>query len=196
MTDVTRNTNQAEYTEHERIKLICAGKTELYRYFVEENKDRVYAMIQRQIHSHEVAEELAQETFLKAYRNLHTFRSDATFSTWIIRIALNTTYSYFRSRRYKEYLHNEPLETVQLSTTQNTEHDIETREQLKQFRKCYAKLTQKFQETISLCGLQEKTYEEAAKIIEVPIGTVRSRLNKARLILRDCMTKHHFGEAL
>ena len=193
---MTRDNEQTEYSEQERIKRICAGQKELYRDFVQDTKDQVYAIIRRQIDSHEIAEELAQETYIKAYRNLHNFRSDATFSTWIIRIALNTTYSYFRSRRYKESLQNDPIETVQYSSPDSTEHELETKEQLKQFRDCYAKLTEKFQEAISLCGLEEKTYEEAATIIDIPVGTVRSRLNKARLLLRDCMAKHHLGEAL
>ena len=177
-----------DHPEWELIRRIVQGERELFRELVSRHKDMVYSMIMRQIADHTTAEDLAQEVFLKAYTNLHRFRGDAQFSTWLTRIALNTTHSYFQSRRYKERRRSESFEPVFHDRAELASHSAEeetvTAAQKEQFRVALATLHPRYREVIVLIGLEGRSYESVAETLAVPIGTVRSRLSKARELLR------------
>jgi len=172
-------------TEAELIRRILEGAKDDYRELVLAHQSFVFALIMRQIGNQAIANELTQETFLKAYTNLNRFRFEAQFSTWITRIALNVCNSYFSSKKFKQQKNTISIEDSTFEDSAPAEDakvfDCETRERLKT---SLAALSPKLKDAIVLCGFEERSYAEAASILQIPVGTVRSRLNKARNILR------------
>lgn len=184
--NITPDTNDMAPSDGEVVRQVLAGKRELFQVLVTRYKGQVFSMILRQVGDHAVADDLAQETFVKAYLNLKSFRYESKLSTWLVRIALNTTNSYFSSRRFKELQRTKTLDyTTPAGTTQSPEQLSEKQSALELFRSAISNLKPKFREVIVLCGLEGKSYEEAALVLGVPIGTVRSRLNTARLTLKN-----------
>ena len=176
------------------IRRIVSGEKEEFRVLVGEYKDRIFAMVMRQTGNRTLAEEITQESFVKAYINLKKFRFDSQFGTWLTRIALNETNNYFASKRFKETKNSESysneIHEKQLGHSEDEDQraELEKRERsLVEFRKALATLKPKFRDVITLCSLEGRSYEEAASVLSIPIGTVRSRLNKARLLLKDAI---------
>ena len=97
-----RDTAHDDTSDEELIRLVVRGEKDEFRHLVRRYQDQVYAMILRSVGDDAIARELAQEAFLKAFLNLKSFRFESAFSTWLIRIALNQSHSYFSSRRFKE----------------------------------------------------------------------------------------------
>lgn len=177
-----------EVSDEELIRLVLKGEKDEFRHLVRRHQDRVYAMIRRSVGDEATARELAQETFLKAFLNLKSFRFESAFSTWLIRIALNQSHSYFSSRRFKERSRTTELDETWHAAQQTTDGDPMVRKQeLEQLRTAIGDLKPKLRDVVVLCSLEGRSYEETATLLEVPIGTVRSRLNKARLELRKSL---------
>ena len=177
--------------DEEIARRIISGDKDEFKILVQRHKDLVFSMLRRQITDHGIAEDLAQETFLRAYRNLGSFRGECRFSTWLVRIALNQVSSYFSSRRYKETEKTEFFR-AQLHDAAISSQSDPSRQEERLFQRLtagLAKLKQKFRDTLVLCALEGKSYEEAAIILQVPVGTVRSRLNKARRLMTEYFLK-------
>lgn len=163
---------------------------EAFAVLMKRHQDMLFAMILRQVGDRAIAEELAQEVFIKAYHGLPGFRGDSKFSSWLVRIALNQTNSFFRSKRYRQSLRQDPLENATANcTADSAEIALQRQQEIALFQKCLAALKPKYREVLVLCGLEGKSYEEAALIIQIPVGTVRSRLNKARLLARELLIR-------
>lgn len=176
--------------DEEAIAEVLAGNKNEYRHIVSRYKDKIFAVLMRQTGNRDIAEELAQETFIKAYRGLKSFRAESSLSTWLIRIALNCSHSYFNSKKFKSHQRNQEFDAQKHSgQSESPQEHMEREERLSRFRICLAKLKPSYREVITICALEERSYEEAAHISSIPIGTVRSRLNTARLKLKDCMQR-------
>lgn len=170
--------------ERQIIMRVLKGDKDEFRHLVRAHQDRIYTVIRRQVTSEVIAKELAQEVFIKAYRFLPKFKFESTFSTWIIRIALNTTASYFKSKRYYQAQKTEAIENHLNLSEQDCS---EEREKIKQLQQAMSSLKANSRDVLVLCGLESKSYEEAANILQIPVGTVKSRLNTARLELKQIL---------
>ncbi len=175
--------------EREIILRVQSGETDDFRHIVERHKDRIFAMLMRQTGNRELSEELAQDAFVKAFQNIKRFRFDSSFSTWLTRIALNQMKNYFQSRHYRQSQVKRTL-SVELPAQQSSpEEEALSKEHLLIFRDCLSKLKDKHREVLVLKGLEGKDYEQIAGFVGTPVGTVRSRLNTARTLIKDCMKK-------
>lgn len=170
------------------VNRVVSGDEEAFRRLVERHEDTVFALIMRQVGERGAAEDICQDTFVRAYRSIGKFKFKSQFSTWLVRIAINQTSSYFTSRRYKESRRTDRLirETHDMPGEQQ-QSGQEGTELVERLRAALATLGPKFREVIVLCGLEGKSYEEAAAVLDIPTGTVRSRLNKARLLLKEAL---------
>ena len=176
--------------EKEVIQRIVLGEKGEFETLVSNYQEMVYAIIIKQVSNEVIAKDLTQETFIKAYFNLSSFRFEAKFSTWLIRIALNLTNSYFQSKRYKQKQKTMHLDLEQYNQTPD-ERSIDSLdlEAIDKLNFLISQLRPKLREVMILCGLEQRSYKETAEILNVPVGTVRSRLNKARLILKELYFK-------
>lgn len=174
--------------EHESaiIRRVLNGERDEFKKLVLRYQDMIFSMILRQLGDKETAKDLAQESFLKAFVNLRRFRFEARFSTWLTRIALNQVSTYFSSKKFKQ---SKMTEALDLSKHDLHHDEPPPDERLLHFRRAISQLKPKFREVLALCALEGKSYEQTAEILEIPIGTVRSRLNHARLALKSELEK-------
>jgi len=179
------NDQNDEALEAAVIRDVLSGKRDEFRHLVDRHKERVFAMIMRQVGDRQVARELAQEVFVRAYVGLRRFRGDATFSTWLTRIALNVSSSYFTSRRFKDQKRFASLdEQIAEQHIAPPGEEVFTDEAIAQLQHSLTALKQIYRDVIVLCIFERKSYEETAEILQIPIGTVSSRMNKAFGLLR------------
>lgn len=180
-----------EAPDKEIVRLVQGGEREAFAELVLRHQDMVFSMILRQTGDASLSEELAQEVFIQAYANIKKFRGDAKFSTWLVRIALNHTYSYYRTKSYKQRVQQESLDELTLEIRDTSASDeLALRASLQVYRFAIASLSEQLRDTVVLCCLEGYSYEEAAGILEVPVGTVRSRLNTARRKLRKTLVEN------
>ena len=183
----SQESKRCNLTEYEIIEQVLKGDTQLFRLLVDKYKNKIFHIVYKQIGSHTIAEDLCQEIFLKTFKGLSSFRKESQFQTWLIQIALNTTNTYLSSKAHRtQKLEDKEIE-VETSTHESPSAHYEQKEKLNAFRNCFAKLGPAFREVVTLCGFEERAYTEAAEILNIPTGTVKSRLNKARLLLKDCL---------
>lgn len=179
---------ESEPSDSELVARAQQGSHDAFRELVSRHKNYVFGLIGRQVGRRDVAEELCQDAFVKAFRALARFRGDASFRTWITRIALNTTHSHFASKRYASERASVSLEHAAEEAHEDPD-PVVARELMTRFRDCLKKLKGDLREVVSLCGFEEQSYEDVAAALSIPVGTVRSRLNRARLTLRECVER-------
>lgn len=150
----------------------------------------VYHIAYRMLGDEEDAKDAAQETMLKAFRNIVDFRSDSAFSTWLYRIAVNVCKDMIRKRKdaviYYEDSDGESKNLVDQLVSRELDPLIayERNELKQQLHEAMMELSPTQREVLVRRDLLDESYETIAAAVEVPIGTVRSRLNRARLMLR------------
>lgn len=132
---------------------------------------------------HEEAEDILQESFIKAYRNLNSFDDRQTFSSWMYRIARNETISNYRKRsiRPEGHLEQSDEETLdRFAHRMNIAADLEKSEEAALIRKALDELDEKYRDVLILQYLEEKDYKEISDILHLPMGTVATRINRAK----------------
>lgn len=164
----------------ELLRRIANGNKDDFSIVLDEYQELVYCMIYRQIGDEGISEDLTQQTFIKAYRSLNKFRGESQFRTWLIRIALNEVNSYVTSTAYQQRQKASPIENIKESTNSADEQN----ENFKSLRDAFRKLRPTFQEVLTLCSIEGYSYDEAAQSLSIPVSTVRSRLNAARIALK------------
>jgi RNA polymerase sigma-70 factor (ECF subfamily) len=141
------------------------------------------------------AEDLTQETFVKAFTSLTKFDTRYAFSTWIFKIASNSTIDFIRRQRMQTYSINDNTEDgvnnpLQIEDTGLIAHDIVMRDQRKEYLAiAIAKLPERYQQLITLRYFDEYSYEEVAQQLKVPLGTVKAQLHRARELLNDELSR-------
>jgi len=171
------------------VEAALAGQKEAFGQLVERYQDRLIHAISRYLGSVEDAHDVAQDAFVQAYTRLASFRGEAAFYTWLYRIAFNLAMTRVRRRRpmqsldqAKDSLGNEPID---LGATAET--GILREEQARVVHMALGQLDEEFRQVIVLRELEGCAYEQIAQILEIPVGTVRSRLYRARIQLRDLL---------
>ncbi|WCJ61013.1 sigma-70 family RNA polymerase sigma factor [Fontisphaera persica] len=164
------------------------GDLDAFDQLVQRYQERIYAAIYHMTANHEDANDLAQETFIKAYRALPSFKGDATFFTWLYRIAVNKTLNFLRQRKNRLQLslndldnqvENDP-ELVALISDKTPRRDIHLAELQEKLNKAMMKLSDTHRTVVTLHDIQGLPHEEIARIMDCNEGTVRSRLFYAR----------------
>lgn len=157
------------------------GDVDAYDRLVAAYQDRIYALTYRITGNREDAWDAAQEAFLKAFRSLPTFRGRAAFSTWLHRIAVNASLDIVRRRPQQPPVSlEEPLGAI----TADPGDEVTRRDLQQRIRRAIAALPPEQRTAIVLRDLQWLSYEEIAAVLQIPIGTVRSRISRGREILR------------
>jgi len=138
----------------------------------------------------EEAEDIVQDTFLKVYQNRYAYKEIAKFSTWIYTITANLAKTILRKRRNRKLfffsrLGPEDKDMDFPSNEPDTQSKIEGKFDEQTIQKAIIKLPEHFRTAIILRDIQELSYEEISNIINAPLGTVKSRINRARLKLQE-----------
>ena len=188
---MNKNINSSQKTtDEELIKQFQEGNLYAYDQIVHRYKDQLLNFAYRFLGNTEEAEDVVQETFLRLYRNRHAYRQIAKFSTWIYTIASNLAKTELRKRKRRKIVsiseigYDEKEYEIE-DATANTERGAEGSLKEEIIQKAIDELPPRFKQVIILRDIQELSYEEVGKIMRVPLGTVKSRLNRARLKLQS-----------
>lgn len=166
-----------------------------FREVVDEYGDRVFNLTYRMLGNREEAEDLAQEVFIAVFKHIDSFRGDSKFSTWLYRITANHCKNRIKylSRRhdrnrseYDETYAQHGVESGLTAPTQAPQPDthLEGRQLERLMQECLAELDEDHRIVIVLRDIEELSYEEICEVTNVPDGTVKSRLHRARAALR------------
>jgi RNA polymerase sigma factor (sigma-70 family) len=156
-------------------------------------KKAVYFMILKMIRDADDAEDLTMEAFAKAFKNLHKFKKDYTFSTWLFRIATNNTIDFIRKKKLKTMSLNTTMSddsgnavNIDVEDDDNNPQDEFIRSQrIEMVRIFVDKLPAKYRKLVQLRYFDELSYEEIAQELEKPLGTVKAQLHRSRELLYE-----------
>ncbi|NLJ36628.1 MAG: sigma-70 family RNA polymerase sigma factor [candidate division WS1 bacterium] len=172
------------------------GDNAAFEQLVELYKTKIYNYALRMLGDPDTAEDVAQETFIKAYSSLSSFRGAAAFQTWLYRIASNLAIDTVRRRKYRQntFSLDEPIETSDGPIERDIEDDaagperrFESAQLQQQVSQAIVQLSPKLRTVLVLYELQGLSYDEIAGIVGAPLGTVKSRLFNAREQLKKIL---------
>ncbi|MCZ6691203.1 MAG: sigma-70 family RNA polymerase sigma factor [Planctomycetota bacterium] len=183
--------------EDERtLERIRSGDRDAFGDLVERYQERLHRVLVRISDDHHDAEDLLQEVFVKAYRALDRFAGESQLFTWLYRIAINTALSHRRKGRGRprpvslEQGRNEGGALPELpDTRRGAPAELEAAEEIDQVRRAIASLDDDHRTVVVLKDIEGLRYEEIAEIIGCPRGTVKSRIHRARMAIRDRLQK-------
>ena len=177
--------------DSELIKKAKKGSHGAFNILMNKYYPRVYASIFSFIKSKEDSEDLSQQTFIKVWQQLDTFRGDSAFFTWVYRIAINLAKNFVTSSGFKKQKINTSIQEAEIDI--NSFNDIESavihNESLEEISYFIDSLPESLKTAFVLRESEGKSYEEIATITETPIGTVRSRIFRARESIVDFIEK-------
>ncbi len=171
------------------------GRTAAFGELVQRYQDRLYNTVYRLVGQAEDAQDVVQEAFLHAYQSLERFQGHSQFFTWLYRIAINSAISLKRKQRVALYVDrgrnperslSEPADASEFS---RPGHALEKAEQERRIQDALSRLSPEHRTVLILKDLEERKYEAIAEILQLPVGTVRSRLHRARLELRELLRR-------
>jgi len=178
-----------QLTDEELIAKFQNGDLNAFEIIVKRYKDPLINFVYQFINDRIDSEDVVQETFIRVYRNKHLYRNIAKFSTWIYTIASNLAKTELRRRRRRKLVsisqmgfNNKDFELT--DDGQTPEGQIDSKMPESTIRKEIDDLPVKFKEVVVLRDIQELSYEEISQILKIPIGTVKSRVNRGRLRLQ------------
>ncbi|MCX7107305.1 MAG: RNA polymerase sigma factor RpoE [Methylococcales bacterium] len=184
---MTRDTKYSEQLDEELVLRVQRGDKSAYDFLVIKYQHRIIQLVNRYIKDPSEAQDVAQEAFIKAYRALADFRGEAAFFTWLYRIAINTAKNYLlsRSRRSANYQVDiqdaEALENApQLQGLETPERELLNQEIIDAINASIEELPEDMRTAIVLREFEGMSYEEIAEAMDCPVGTVRSRIFRAR----------------
>ncbi|HTF92001.1 MAG TPA: sigma-70 family RNA polymerase sigma factor [Verrucomicrobiae bacterium] len=183
------STSDADY-----VRRLQRGETEAFEMLVRRHEKTIFNLVYRMLGDYDEAAEVSQEVFLSAYRAIGQFRGDANFSTWLYRIALNHTSTrrktlIRRQQRNVAIEDTEPVRDLQPGPAET----MEKKEIRERVQRALNSLEPDDATVILLRDLQDIPYEEVARLLEIPVGTVKSRLHRARQALKSQLASYFYA---
>ncbi len=176
------------------------GDRDAFGELVRRYSSRMVNVAYQVVGDRELAEDIAQETFLRAYKSAARYRQISKFSTWLYTIALNLCRNELRRRKFKTYSLEGMAERDEDSSKiradipdEKTQPDVdmERKEAGSLVRQAVEQLPEKFKTPLVLRDIQELTYEEISEILNLPEGTVKSRINRGRLRVKEILRPYY-----
>jgi len=184
--------------ESELVKRARKGDFSAYDELVRRYQERIYATVYHMTSNHEDANDLAQETFIKAFHALKSFKGGSSFYTWIYRIAVNKTINFLKQRKNKLQMSLDDIDfnaehdpdLVALISDKTPRREVGLAELQEKLNAAMQKLSEPHRLVVTLHDVQGLSHEEIARIMECNIGTVRSRLFYARQQLQAYLSDY------
>jgi RNA polymerase sigma-70 factor (ECF subfamily) len=185
----------AKLSDTEVVALAQQGKETAYRELLSRYERPVFSLIFRMVRDRETAEDLAQETFVKVLNNIDRYSPDFKFSSWLFKIANNLTIDHLRRRRVDtisiegapDAVTSESAKATSItiaSSDQSPLAELESRELGLAIERAIGKLRPEYRACIMLRHVEDRSYEEIAEIVKLPLGTVKTYIHRARHELR------------
>lgn len=189
--DARQLRKQDSRTEDSRfIQTALNGNDQGYKKLMAKYHDQIYNFIYRMIHDREQVEDLTQEAFIKAFQSLSSFNEEYAFSTWLYKIATNNSIDYIRKRKLQMYSIDKPVESKDSEyvfelpdETYEADGEFIRDQRAALLQEAINGLPEKYRKVIQLRHMEERSYEEIAKLLKLPIGTVKAHIFRARELL-------------
>ncbi|MTI88363.1 MAG: sigma-70 family RNA polymerase sigma factor [Balneolaceae bacterium] len=185
-----KNASASSLEDDKFVSEALSGKESSYKQLVDKYQKALYFHIRKMIKEQELVEDLVQEVFMKAFHNLNTYSNEYAFSTWLYRIATNHTIDYLRKKKLRTLSIDQPFKTrdgemeMQLPDhTYETDKPVMKKERKAIVQDAIAALPDKYKAVIEMRHMEEKSYQEIADILELPLGTVKAHIFRARELL-------------
>ncbi len=176
------------------VKRAKSGDQKAYDQLVLLYKNAVFGIIFKMVNNKQEAEDLTQEAFIKAYHSINSFNEEYAFSTWLFKIATNNCIDFFRKRKLKTYSMDRTIKYKEDEVQQeyadpqpDAERVIIASEKSKKISDAINLLPEKYRVAIILRHQEEKSYDEIAEELNLPLGTVKARIFRAREMLKKSL---------
>lgn len=174
-----------KFSDEQIVDLVRTEDKELYLEIVLRYQKKLLRYAINLIQDKSKAEDAVQESFIKAFVNLNSFNIKMKFSSWIYRIVHNQVMNIFNKSKRELPL----LDNVDFDSGENIELDLSKKEIQERVNKCIDKMSIMYSEPLSLHYIEERSYEEISDILRLPVGTVGTRINRAKIIMKKiCQT--------
>lgn len=180
------------------------GDQQAFAQLVEEHQKRVYNLALRMVKNPADAEEVVQEAFVNAWRGLACFKGESSFATWMHRLTTNACIDFLRREKNRRQMDQRPLEDEntggQLDVPDQSptpQQRLERRERVQMLREALRQLSEEHRQVLELRAMDGLSYEEIGQLLDLPPGTVKSRLARGRLALKKLLVQTgNFSEFL
>jgi len=188
----------APTAEMDLVRRAQRGDLKAYDELIQRYQERIYATVYHMTSNHEDANDLAQDSFIKAYQALKSFKGGSSFYTWLYRIAVNKTINFLKQRKNRTHMSLNDLDfntennpdLVALISENTPRRDAGLKELQEKLNAALLKLSEPHRLVVVLHDVQGQSHEEIAEIMDCNIGTVRSRLFYARQQLQSLLTDY------
>ncbi|MEX0722189.1 MAG: sigma-70 family RNA polymerase sigma factor [Balneolaceae bacterium] len=184
------NASESSLADDKFVAEALKGKESSYKKLVDKYQKPLYFHIRKMIKEKELVDDLVQEVFMKAFHNLSSYSNEYAFSTWLYRIATNHTIDYLRKKKLQTLSINEPYKTrdgdmeIQLPDHSfATDNQIIKKERKQIVQHAIENLPEKYRQVIEMRHMEEKSYQEISEMLDLPLGTVKAHIFRAREML-------------
>ncbi len=194
-TELSDMNDKFKYSDEKLILRFQEGDINAYNELVKRYKDRLLNFVLRYFNNVEQAEDVVQDTLIKLYTHASYYKNVAKFSTWIFTIAKNNALTELRKNKRKktDSLWTDDGQVIDINSKQESlDSKVQNEIAIDQLNKFLDEIPENFRMAVVLRDFQELSYEEISKILEIPIGTIKSRINRGRIQLAEKMK--HFKE--
>ena len=181
------------------VEQIQAGDKDAFRLFINQYQKLVFHIVYKTCPNHKDLEDLCQDIFIKIYRNINGFRNDCKVSTWIAKISYNTCLNYLKKKKLDlyddispDYAHLDDLS----GQGSLPDQDLEQQDISELLAKAMGRLPGRYQTILQLYHVDEMQYSEISNIMDLPVGTVKSYLFRARNLLKNELLKVYHKEEI
>ena len=194
-TESSEMNDKFKYSDEKLILRFQEGDINAYNELVKRYKDRLLNFVLRYFNNVEQAEDVVQDTLIKLYTHASYYKNVAKFSTWIFTIAKNNALTELRKNKRKktDSLWTKDGQIIDINSKEESlDSKVQNEIAIDQLNKFLDEIPENFRMAVVLRDFQELSYEEISKILEIPIGTIKSRINRGRIQLAEKMK--HFKE--
>jgi len=174
------------YSDEEIIERVRSEDQELYAVIMDRYQDKLLRYAFSLIKDEQNSADIVQESFIKAFINLKGFDIKKKFSSWIYRIVHNEAINMAKKYRKEVPL----LDDFDFKSEENIEQEFERQEIIEQVKKCFEKMPLLYGEALHLYYIDEKSYEEISDILRIPMGTVATRVSRAKVLIKHICQKN------
>ncbi len=171
-------------SDEQLVVLVREKDQERYKEIVERYQEKLLRFASYLIGSQDKATDVVQESFIKAFVNLQGFDAKKKFSSWIYRIVHNEAINFIKKHKQEISLEKNSWVSQKIKSKQNLEQELEKKETKQRLKYLLDKLELKYREPLILFYFEDKNYEEISDVLRMPIGTVGTRINRGKKLLK------------
>lgn len=184
-----KDASESSLEDDRLVKRAISGDQDAFKALMNKYQKPLYYHIVKMVKNNEQVEDIIQESFVKAFSNLNSYNTNYAFSTWLYRITTNHTIDYLRKKKLKTTSINEPVRAkdgemeFQIVGNAETDRKIIRKERKKIVSDAIQNLPEKYREVIEMRHLEEMSYQEISEQLDLPLGTVKAHIFRAREML-------------